>query len=722
MTASNQSTKVVVVTAIVDTQRVTFYKTDGTTIVLLQGDPRLKGIMEKATLPLSRRESVEIDLADVEVEQPTVNHFVEQEKKSKGLIRFFHVARRKVVEMFNALSPEPQQAEASPPIPEGHLGASLPEAKQAEEFVVAPPPVVAAPEGAQLARQLAAVAEVMKHAEPVSTLSKQSSKVEIDYSDQPIEKVDPEGSTIIAVVETPTGPAIVPNVERLSAHIRQADRDSAEGINKFLARLGAVIGTGKRRHSVDDLMGFVRSGDLPIASNGDILIYKRLQRVDNSETFIDVHSKKVTQKLGSLVIMDESLVDPNRHQDCSNGLHVAQRSYLNGFSGDVLVVARVRPEDVIAVPAYNRNKMRVCAYHIIHVVSEADAKIIINGKDRVENTNFGKHILGALLAGHHPQILEEVRIRGNVGTNLLITPRALLDAEINDVKPTEVRKVELVQQDEEGVQKAPDSPPIEPSALLATLAPQEVVTGIDETSDSGKAEILHNQLQAATTALERQELAKKLRSLAQASGTSLPDLGLPEDIEIDIAAILDEEAPVTQAQLANERAELEEAAAIEARKNAEVPSKTLKKSRGQIARELLDAFKKASPSEAKAAAQALVDFRRKAKVGWDSLGISVEQAKKALDLLAETPVKASAAKKAPVKPASKPVKAQVVKVSKPANAGKSFAARIKDIMPVNSRKAADEVLALKKQSKKGWSALGVDQAGVDAIEFWLKRD
>ena len=64
-------------------------------------------------------------------------------------------------------------------------------------------------------------------------------------------------------------------------------------------------------------------------------------------------------------------VDKNREQTCSTGLHVASYNYAKGYSGDVMIMVKVNPRDVVAVPTdYNNEKMRVCQYEVMGFVNE----------------------------------------------------------------------------------------------------------------------------------------------------------------------------------------------------------------------------------------------------------------------------------------------------------------------------------------------------------------
>lgn len=377
---------VVIIGAVVDTRNLTLYKEDGSTLLIPQGDPRLQGILDTAMAGLKNMgDKVTIDLTEQ-------NHFADFEKKTGGLVRLFKVAKSKVAEFFN-------KTEAKPTAPIT-LGI-IPTAKDV--------PAMTAVVTRKVAPLESAVAEIMSHATPVAAPEFKEPKADCVA----------EPDTMIAVVDG----KVIPEVAALKPQMAAATltpNASTKGMEAFLKRLSAVIGL--RRHSVEDLMKFLAKGDLPIADDGSIVIYKILKRVTGKPgVFVDCHTKKIEQKVGSYVHMEEGLVDPDRRQDCSNGLHVASRSYLSSFSGDVIVLAKVAPEDVFAVPEYNTNKMRVCGYHIIAELSGDTFKKLRSNKPMTDNIT-DQAILGRALTGDHIGITEKVKIGGHYGANVTVTP------------------------------------------------------------------------------------------------------------------------------------------------------------------------------------------------------------------------------------------------------------------------------------------------------------
>src|SRR5690606_12635804 len=91
-------------------------------------------------------------------------------------------------------------------------------------------------------------------------------------------------------------------------------------------------------------------------------LYENIAKV--SETvYTDNHTKTMTIKVGELVQMERKDCDADPKQDCSYGLHVGNKRFLsNGTFGSTGLVVLVNPSKVIAVPEYNKNKMRVCEY------------------------------------------------------------------------------------------------------------------------------------------------------------------------------------------------------------------------------------------------------------------------------------------------------------------------------------------------------------------------
>ena len=385
-----QTNTIRIIAAVVDTVQLTLYKEDGETIIIPQGDPRIRPIVDTAVPSI-----ISQGFADVSIAADEDNSYVEFEAASNGAVKLFRIAKSKLLSLLGV-----EEAAPVPLVTHISVG-TIPSTK--------------------MAAQMSAVEEVLQHAIPVASphfneegIEKQGNVVEESGRTSKEHSSIDVDDTIIAVV----GEKIIPGVEKIKSQFtRAAKLGSTKGVETFLQRLGAVI--NERKHSAADLLTFMERGDLPIADDGSILIYKVLRKNGN-RGYVDCHTKKVEQFVGAYVCMDISLVDHNRSNECSNGLHVARRGYVREFPGDVCVLAKVAPEDVIAVPNYDANKMRVCGYHIIAELTEEQYALVKANKPITDNPK-GKVLLGNAIAGNHIGKTHEVRITQHMGDGVITT-------------------------------------------------------------------------------------------------------------------------------------------------------------------------------------------------------------------------------------------------------------------------------------------------------------
>lgn len=216
-------------------------------------------------------------------------------------------------------------------------------------------------------------------------------------------RVDVPMETTVAVVNG----VQVPGMEKLERQIEHAAMtENVAGLQKFLERMAEMTKT--RGHTAQELLNFIQKGDLPIADDGSIVAYKRLYR-DKDGYYVDPHTRKVRQKVGSLVQMDEQDVDANRRTECSTGLHIGRRDYVRSFNGDVVTIAKIKPEDVIAVPMNEGSKMRTAAYHIVAEVNKAGFNLICGNHPITKDPESAK-LLANIIKGNHVEVLEVVRV------------------------------------------------------------------------------------------------------------------------------------------------------------------------------------------------------------------------------------------------------------------------------------------------------------------------
>ena len=115
------------------------------------------------------------------------------------------------------------------------------------------------------------------------------------------------------------------------------------------------------KRAVDELFVFLDACKLPITDDGHFLAYKRVR-----DNYMDVHSGKFDNSVGKALSMPRNLVDEDKNNTCSYGLHFCSYSYLDSFDGERIMVVKINPKDVVAIPAdYNNSKGRTCAYTVV---------------------------------------------------------------------------------------------------------------------------------------------------------------------------------------------------------------------------------------------------------------------------------------------------------------------------------------------------------------------
>lgn len=514
----------------VDAQNAVLYLEDGSTVTIAQGDPRLPIIVETAKKYIPVDGSAVVDIAEpVKVR----NEFKETEEGTGGLIKFFRVAKSFIKKFIDTESPEKVDESVAhiSPLELGiKPGQTILDVEEADDTTYA---LEAQPAAVEAVVE-APVAEVTKPAELTNDqkielatarmreLAGKGSTVDDPDFHKPITDEDPD--TIVAV-NTKTG-SVIPHAHKLSSQMKAASKlKDFCGFVNFLNRLEPVL--KDRGHSAEDLMKFIEHGDLPIADDGCIVIYKRLKKKHG--TFVDVHSGNIKQNVGSYVFMKPGLVDPNRRQDCSNGLHVASLGYLSNFSGNVTVMAKVRPEDVFAVPEYSRTKMRVCGYHILAVLPES-LRNHVNSGGSISSIPEGKELLNKVLRGAHVGITELVEVGGHNGSNVTYTK-----VENTEAAKAEEVKVDLVKETLEQSDLS-EVAPIEKAAPVLATDLKEPAPVVAPEIKKTKIDLLWEQFEAAYLAEDlatAQKFAEELISTKQKAKKGWAKLGISdEDAEL----------------------------------------------------------------------------------------------------------------------------------------------------------------------------------------------
>lgn len=397
-----------VVGAVADKTQVTLYLEDGKTKIIKQGDLRLNKLLEKI-IPITTAGKVAV------VSLETLSVYQDFEKKSGGFIKFFKGAKKTISGLFGGDKDEPEEI-ILPPVQAPPVAPVVP-APQAPPVapVATPKPIPTSTVGEDLQKSRQTVANQIANKPEIKAPEPKGNLHKVQEHLKPMTGDDiADDETIVAVI----GNMAIPDMEKLKPYIQHSIKaNSIEAVTNFLKRLIPMI--GKREHSIVDIMRFMEKGDLPLANDGSILAYKKLRT--NGKTFVDSHSRSVTQRVGSYVCVDEKLVDKNRRNECSNGLHIGRRSYMGGFGGDVIVLTKVAPEDIVTVPHNDPNKVRVMGYHIIGMLSPT-AYTAINSNRAMTDNREANEMLARAIKGDHIERIEEVRIHGQMGANTVITP------------------------------------------------------------------------------------------------------------------------------------------------------------------------------------------------------------------------------------------------------------------------------------------------------------
>lgn len=488
--------------ALVDVRRLTLYLEDGSKHVIPQGDPAIQAIVD-AVIPYSTKGLItELDLADF-----ISNPYADYEERSGGVVRLFKVAKKFVTNIFK--SKEEKDAEAAKR--SVFLGATA-------SSPIATADVAGLPNTSNVTEEKAthAVSEIMAAAQPIQKGDSDDLK---------------EDETVIAVVDG----KVIPGVEALKDQFAHFAKSNSKGLENFLKRIATVI--DDRGHSVEDLLRFMEKGDLPLADDGSIIAYKILRNDSRRGKgyYLDCHSGRVSQRVGSYVVVDLKLVDTNRRNECSNGLHIARRGYLGSFGGDICTLCKVAPEDVVTVPHGDPNKVRVMGYHILGELSRDDFQKLKANKHMTDGTEAAK-LLTSAMRGDHIERVEEVRITQQRGGGLQV--KALKegyerssDREDTSKKEAVATKAAAPSTDAKALDSTKEISNADVKAISKTVAEKKSVTS-GSSSKKDKVIALIADVKAAKDEKTATAFYNEILNLKKTSKTSWEKLGTTQ-IEID---------------------------------------------------------------------------------------------------------------------------------------------------------------------------------------------
>jgi hypothetical protein len=206
---------------------------------------------------------------------------------------------------------------------------------------------------------------------------------------------------------------LIPFADKLKQYINP--NQSKKGLKNFIRKLKVIH--NRASHTCEELLAFLEKAELPLTTEGNIVGYKKLEIC--GDMYADIHTGKVLQNVNYSVIMNKADVDNSRHNDCSNGLHVASLSYLSGFGSsnydqNPVFLVVVNPYDVISVPNSDTTKLRCSKYNIIAKLNETAFHNIHSNKVITDDKETAK-LLSNVLKGNYkkPENVITIDKKGN---------------------------------------------------------------------------------------------------------------------------------------------------------------------------------------------------------------------------------------------------------------------------------------------------------------------
>ena len=184
-----------------------------------------------------------------------------------------------------------------------------------------------------------------------------------------------------------------PMENRLTKHLVHMIAEGDDNYGGYVAFLHNLKDNPSRK-SQKGLFRFLERHDLVITSDGRFIGYKGVGSDGKSLTAgaedvtvtlpdgtVETHRGHIPNPVGAVVEMPRNLVDPDRENHCSVGLHIGNHRYANQWGGNgLLLTVAVSPRDVVEVPTdSNAEKIRAHRYEVIDVNET---------RERIEGTSY----------------------------------------------------------------------------------------------------------------------------------------------------------------------------------------------------------------------------------------------------------------------------------------------------------------------------------------------
>lgn len=150
--------------------------------------------------------------------------------------------------------------------------------------------------------------------------------------------------------------------------------------------------------AVHEIYDYCKAMDFEITDDGYFLAYKKVRK-DLGSIF---DKGKTKHKIGEYT--EVKMYDTERTNVCSKGLHFCSKSYLQYYPGEVIIIVKVNPMDVVSIPVdYNFAKGRCRKYLVVGILDDKNKTL----KD-VDESTLDKSV-GTILR-NESRIEETVRL------------------------------------------------------------------------------------------------------------------------------------------------------------------------------------------------------------------------------------------------------------------------------------------------------------------------
>lgn len=154
--------------------------------------------------------------------------------------------------------------------------------------------------------------------------------------------------------------------------IKIMDSDAPDSEWQALIKFWEKASSNPSQQGQDELFLFIQRHGLTLTPDGDAVFYKST-RFDGTSTYSgygivdgeEYEDAHIPNYVGAVVEIPRSMVDDDRHESCSVGLHVGDYTYASTYANRLWTVV-VNPRDVVSVPLDSEErKIRVCRYKVV---------------------------------------------------------------------------------------------------------------------------------------------------------------------------------------------------------------------------------------------------------------------------------------------------------------------------------------------------------------------